>query len=268
VSATELVALGVDEEVSVGVGVPLPGNPERLWTDEAGSETLVDEVVTDDGTLKDCDVCVSSESWVDTVVVDSKDVVSATELVALGVDEEVSVGVGVPLPGNPERLWTKEVGSETLVDEVVTDDDTLKDSDVCVGCESWVDTVVVDSKGDFVSATELVALGVDEEVSVGVDVWAAGTAEDDEEMAVRISAAVEAVMGLVVAVGSKLENATELVALEVNEEVSVSVGVWASGTTEDDEEIALRISAVVEAVIGLVVAVGSKLDNAGELQLR
>ncbi len=44
-------------------------------------------------------------------------------------------------------------------------------------------------------------------------------------MAVRISAAVEAVMGLVVAVGSKLENATELMALEVNEEVSVSVGV-------------------------------------------
>lgn len=30
--------------------------------------------------------------------------------------------------------------------------------------------MVVDSKGDFVSATELVALGVDEEVSVGVDV--------------------------------------------------------------------------------------------------
>jgi hypothetical protein len=39
------------------------------------------------------------------VVVDPKgDVVSATELVALGVDEEVSVGVGVPLPGNPEKL--------------------------------------------------------------------------------------------------------------------------------------------------------------------
>jgi hypothetical protein len=44
-------------------------------------------------------------------------------------------------------------------------------------------------------------------------------------MALRTSAAVEAVMGLAVAVGSKLENATELVALGVDEEVSVGVGV-------------------------------------------
>jgi hypothetical protein len=56
------------------------------------------------------------------------------------------------------------------VDEVLTDDGTLKDSGVCVSCESRVDTVVVDPKGDVVSATELVALGVDEEVSVGVGV--------------------------------------------------------------------------------------------------
>jgi hypothetical protein len=32
--------------------------------------------------------------------------------------------------------------------------------------------------------------------------------------------------------------------------------------------MALRISEVVEAVMGLVVAVGSELENAGELQLR
>ena len=38
--------------------------------------------------------------------------------------------------------------------------------------------------------------------------------------------------------------------------------------TEDNEEVAVRMSAVVEAVVGLVVAVGSKLENAGELLSR